>query len=70
MSQDKSTTPAGKTAPGFTAEERAAMKERSKELKAEVRAHKNRAAGESGVLKELTPADEARISALIARAES
>ena len=35
---------------GFTAEERAAMKERAKELKAEERANKNRAAGESAVL--------------------
>jgi uncharacterized protein YdhG (YjbR/CyaY superfamily) len=34
----------------FTAEERAAMKERAKELKAEERANKNRAAGESAVL--------------------
>ena len=35
---------------GFTAEERAAMKERAKELKAEERANKNRAAGESAAL--------------------
>ena len=35
---------------GFTAEERAAMRERAKELKAEERANKNRAAGESAVL--------------------
>ena len=35
---------------GFTDEERAAMKERAKELKAEERANKNRAAGESAVL--------------------
>ena len=35
---------------GFTDEERAAMKERSKELKAEARANKNKAAGESDVL--------------------
>jgi uncharacterized protein YdhG (YjbR/CyaY superfamily) len=34
----------------FTAEERAAMKERAKELKAEERANKNRAAGEGAVL--------------------
>jgi len=34
---------------GFTAEERAAMKERAKELKAEARAEKDRAAGESAV---------------------
>ena len=35
---------------GFTDVERAAMKERAKELKAEERANKNRAAGESAVL--------------------
>jgi len=35
---------------GFTAEEKAAMKERAKELKAEERASKDRAAGESALL--------------------
>ncbi len=35
---------------GFTDAERAAMKERAKELKAEARANKDRAAGESDVL--------------------
>jgi uncharacterized protein YdhG (YjbR/CyaY superfamily) len=39
-----------KKAKGFTDEERDAMKERAKELKAEERANKNRAAGESDVL--------------------
>ena len=39
-----------KKSEGFTAEERAAMKERAKELKAEERANKNRPAGESAVL--------------------
>jgi uncharacterized protein YdhG (YjbR/CyaY superfamily) len=39
-----------KTAKGFTAEERAAMKERARELKAEARANEDRAAGESAVL--------------------
>ena len=39
-----------KKSKGFTDEERAAMKERAKELKAEERANKNRAAGESAVL--------------------
>ena len=42
-----STTPATK---GFTAEERAAMKARAQELKAEERASKDRAAGEEDVL--------------------
>jgi uncharacterized protein YdhG (YjbR/CyaY superfamily) len=46
----KSTTAAGKKSKGFTAEERAAMKERAQELKAEARANKDRAAGESAVL--------------------
>jgi uncharacterized protein YdhG (YjbR/CyaY superfamily) len=40
----------GKKSKGFTDEERAAMKERAQELKAEARASKNRAAGESAVL--------------------
>ena len=39
-----------KAASGFTDEERAAMKARAKELKAEERVNKNRAAGESDVL--------------------
>ena len=37
----------------FTAEERAAMRERAKELKAEERANKNRAAGERAVLEKI-----------------
>lgn len=39
-----------KTAQGFTIEERAAMKGRARELKAEARAGKDREAGESAVL--------------------
>jgi uncharacterized protein YdhG (YjbR/CyaY superfamily) len=39
-----------KESEGFTDEERAAMKERAKELKAEVRAKQDRAKGESDVL--------------------
>jgi uncharacterized protein YdhG (YjbR/CyaY superfamily) len=42
-----------KKSEGFTAEERAAMKERAKELKAEARAQKNRAAGESALLQKI-----------------
>jgi uncharacterized protein YdhG (YjbR/CyaY superfamily) len=38
---------------GFTAEERAAMRERAKELKAEERASKNRAEGEKDVLEKI-----------------
>ncbi len=41
---------AQKSAKGFTDEERAAMKERAQELKAEPRASKNKADGESDVL--------------------
>ena len=46
----KSTTATGKESKGFTDEERAAMKERAQELKAEARANKNKADGESAVL--------------------
>jgi uncharacterized protein YdhG (YjbR/CyaY superfamily) len=44
---------AGKKSGGFTKEERAAMKERTKELKAEERANRDRAAGESDVLEKI-----------------
>ena len=40
----------GKKANGFTDEERAAMRERAKELKADARAKKNKAEGEADVL--------------------
>ncbi len=59
--------PTKKTAPassdeersaGFTAEERAAMKARAKELKAEARARKDRAAGESDVLARIAEMSE------------
>lgn len=43
---------------GFTDEERAAMKERAKELKAEARANKNREAGEKDVLEKLAEMPE------------
>src|SRR5713226_661266 len=46
----KSTAVINKKSSGFTNEERAAMKERAKELKAEARANKNKAEGESDVL--------------------
>jgi uncharacterized protein YdhG (YjbR/CyaY superfamily) len=42
--------PKKKSAESFTAEERAAMKERAKELKAEARVNKNRAEGENAAL--------------------
>jgi uncharacterized protein YdhG (YjbR/CyaY superfamily) len=43
---------------GYSAEERAAMKERAKELKAEARASKSRAAGESDVLAKIAEMPE------------
>ena len=46
----KSTAAINKKSKGFTDEERAAMKERAKEQKAEARANKNKAEGESDVL--------------------
>jgi uncharacterized protein YdhG (YjbR/CyaY superfamily) len=48
-----STTATGKTSKGFTAEERAAMRERARELKAEARASKDREAGERDVLEKI-----------------
>jgi uncharacterized protein YdhG (YjbR/CyaY superfamily) len=46
----KTSTATGGKSKGFTAEERAAMRERAQELKAEARASKDRAAGEKAVL--------------------
>lgn len=46
----KSTTAINKKSKGFTDEERAAMKARAQELKAEGRANKNKADGETDVL--------------------
>jgi uncharacterized protein YdhG (YjbR/CyaY superfamily) len=46
----KSTSATGKTTKGFTADERAAMKARAQELKAEARASKDKTAGESAAL--------------------
>jgi uncharacterized protein YdhG (YjbR/CyaY superfamily) len=51
----KSTKQSGE---GFTADEKAAMKERAKELKAEARAKKDRAAGESAVLEKIAEMEE------------
>jgi uncharacterized protein YdhG (YjbR/CyaY superfamily) len=56
---------------GFTADERAAMKERARELKAEARADRDRAAGEKDLLAkiaEMPPTDRAmakRIHAIV-----
>ncbi len=45
-----STTKQGKTSQGFTAEEKAAVKNRARELRAEERANKNKEEGESAAL--------------------
>ena len=58
MTQGKSTTARGKPAKGFTDEEQAAMKERAKELKAEARANKNKADGESDLLAKIAELPE------------
>jgi uncharacterized protein YdhG (YjbR/CyaY superfamily) len=50
MTPDKSTTTTGKKSKGFTDEEKAAMKARAHELKAEARANKDKAEGESAAL--------------------
>jgi uncharacterized protein YdhG (YjbR/CyaY superfamily) len=47
---NKSTTKKEKVSKGFTAEERAAVRARARELKAEERARNNRAAGEADLL--------------------
>ena len=46
----KSTQKSAKTSKGFTDEEKAAMRNRAQELKAEARAEKDKAAGESAAL--------------------
>src|SRR4051812_17760650 len=46
----KPTTASGRSSGGFTEDERAAMKARARELKAEERASKNRAEGERDLL--------------------
>ncbi len=55
---EKSTKRTTETSKGFTAAERAAMKERAKELKAEERASKDRAAGERAVLAKIAELGE------------
>ena len=57
MSAKKPTQKPAKST-GFTAEERAAMRERAKELKAEARAGKDRAAGEKDVLAKIAEMPE------------
>jgi uncharacterized protein YdhG (YjbR/CyaY superfamily) len=50
---DKTKTATSKPSKGFSAEEKAAMRERAKELKAVERANKDRAAGEADVLEKI-----------------
>ena len=54
----RSTTASDKTHEGFSDEERAAIKERARELRAEARAKKDRAAGESDVLAKIAEMPE------------
>jgi len=54
----KSTTANNKKSKGFTDEERAAMKERAKEMKAEARAKKSKADGEHDVLAKIAEMPE------------
>jgi uncharacterized protein YdhG (YjbR/CyaY superfamily) len=54
----KSTTTTRKRTDGFSDEERAAMKERAQELRAEARMNKDRAAGESAVLAKIAEMPE------------
>jgi uncharacterized protein YdhG (YjbR/CyaY superfamily) len=56
--EHKSTPAIAKTSKGFTDEERAAMKERAQELKAEARANKEKADGESAVLAKIAEMPE------------
>ncbi|HXZ90027.1 MAG TPA: hypothetical protein VEG61_03095 [Candidatus Dormibacteraeota bacterium] len=58
MKPAKSTTATGKKSEGFTDDEKAAMRERAKELKAEERAKKDKAAGESDVLTKIAEMQE------------
>jgi uncharacterized protein YdhG (YjbR/CyaY superfamily) len=54
----ESTAAINKKSKGFTDEERAAMKERAQELKAEARANKDKAGGESAVLAKIAEMPE------------
>ena len=54
----KTTQKSGTTAKGFTPEERAAMKERARELKAEARANKSKADGERDLLAKIAEMPE------------
>jgi uncharacterized protein YdhG (YjbR/CyaY superfamily) len=55
---DKRSTGSHETSEGFSAEERAAMKERARELKAEARANKSREEGERDLLAKIAEMPE------------
>lgn len=59
MKDTETSTKSAKTNDGFTAEERAAMKERAKELKAATRSKDARAEGESAVFEKIAEMPEA-----------
>lgn len=71
MSTNTETQKSARTSQGFTADEKAAMKERAKELKAEARISKNKAEGESAALAAIAEMPEgdrvmaARIHAIV-----
>jgi uncharacterized protein YdhG (YjbR/CyaY superfamily) len=58
MNPGKSTTATNKKSKGFTDEEKAAMRNRAQELKAEARADKNKADGESAALEAIAAMQE------------
>ena len=58
MAESKTANKKDKTSAGFSDEERAAMKERAQELKAEARASKNKADGERDVLAKIAEMPE------------
>jgi uncharacterized protein YdhG (YjbR/CyaY superfamily) len=58
MRKDRQKAATGQRSQGFTDEERAAMKERAKELKAEARANRKKADGESDLLAKIAEMPE------------
>jgi uncharacterized protein YdhG (YjbR/CyaY superfamily) len=58
LKSDRSTTAMNKKSEGFTDDERAAMKARAQELKAEARANKDKAEGESAALEAIAKMKE------------
>jgi uncharacterized protein YdhG (YjbR/CyaY superfamily) len=57
--EEAMSTKATQKSKGFTADERAAMRERARELKAEARGNKNRAAGEADLLAKIAEMEKA-----------